>query len=80
MIGANVFAGFAGAAGFLCIASSGEGWLNSDVMSVGPQLHVFQPMGTAVWCIAGAGWLTGLTGVGLLTAAACWISSSVVGL
>ena len=80
VIGVNVFTGFAGVAGFLHIASGGEGWLNSDVMSVGPWLLVCQPMGTAVWCIAGASWLTGLTGVGLLTAAACWISSSVVGL
>ena len=67
-------------AGFLCIASGSEGLLNSDVMSVGPWLLVCQPMGTAVWCIAGASWLTGLTGVGLLTAAAYQISSSVVDL
>ena len=58
-IGVNVFAGFAGVARFLCIASGGEAWLNSDVMSVGPQLLVCWPMGTAVWCIAGATWLTG---------------------
>ena len=53
-IGVNVFTGFARVAGFLCIASGGEGWLNSDVMSVGPQFLVCMPMGAAVWCIAGA--------------------------
>ena len=41
-------------AGFLCIASGGEGWLKSQVMSVGPQLLICLPMGTAVWCAAGA--------------------------
>ena len=51
-LGLNVFAG---AAGFLHIASGGEGWLNSDVMSVGPQLLICWPMGTAVWCTVGAG-------------------------
>ena len=74
VIGMNVFAGF------LHIASGGNGWLESDVISVGPWLLVCLPMGTVVWCIAGASWLTGLTGVGLLTAVACWISSSVDGL
>ena len=54
-IGVNVFAGFTGVAGFLHIASGGEGWLKIDVMSVGPQLLVCLPMGTAVWSIAGAG-------------------------
>ena len=49
-------------------------------MSVGLQLLVYLPTGTVVWCTAGASWLTGLTGVGLLTAAVCWISSSVDGL
>ena len=79
-IGVNVFTGFAGVAGFLCIASGGDGWLKSDVISVGPWLLICLPMGTIVWCIAEVSWLTGLTGVDLLTAVACWISSSVDGL
>ena len=33
-----------------------------------------------VWCTAGVGWLNGLTGVGHLTVAVCWTSSSVDGL
>ena len=35
MIGANVFAGFTNADGFLHMVSGGDGWLKSDVMSVG---------------------------------------------
>ena len=80
VIGVIVFAGFTGAAGFLHMASGGDGWLNKDVMSVGPWLLVCLPMGAAVWCTAGASWLTGLTGVGCLIAVACWINSSVEGL
>ena len=80
VIGVNVFAGFARAAGFLCIASHGDGWLKSDVISVGPWLLVCLPMGTTVWCVAGANWLTGLTDVHFLMVVACWISSSVDGL
>ena len=62
------------------MASGGDGWLNKDVMSVEPWLLVCLPMGAAVWCTTGAGWLTGLTGVGHLTAVACWSNSSVEGL
>ena len=47
---------------------------------VGPQLLVCLPMGAAVWCTAGASWLTGLTGVGHLIPVACWSNSSVEGL
>ena len=54
VIGANVFSGFAGVAGFLHIASGGDGWLKSDVISVGPWLLVCLPMGTTVWCTAGS--------------------------
>ena len=49
-------------------------------MLVGPWLLVCLPMGAAVWCTAGASWLTGLTGVGHLTSVACWSNSSVEGL
>ena len=49
-------------------------------MLVVPQLLVCLPMGATVWCTAGAGWLTGLTGVGHLTSVACWSNSSVEGL
>ena len=80
VIGANVFTGFTRAVGFLHMASGGDGWLNKDVMSVGPQLLVCLPMGAVVWCTAGASCLTGLTGVGCLTSVACWSSSSVEGL
>ena len=80
VIGVNVFTGFARAVGFLCMASGGDGWLNKDVMLVGPQLLVCLPMGATVWCTAGASWLTGLTGVGHLTSVACWSNSSVEGL
>ena len=45
-------------------------------MSVGPWLLVCLPTGAAVWCTAGAGWLTGLTGVGHLTSVACSSNSS----
>ena len=79
-IGVNVFTGFAGADGFLCMVSGGDGWLKGDVMSVGPWLLVCLPIGATLWHIAGAGWLTGLTGVGFLMVVACWISSSVNGL
>ena len=54
--------------------------MKSDVIKVGPRLLVCLPMVTTVWYIAGAGWLTGLTGVGFLMAVAHWISSSVDGL
>ena len=70
-IGTNVFTAFARAAGFLHIASGSHGWLKSVVMSVGPWLLVCLPMRTTVWCVARAGWLIGLTGVGFLTEAAC---------
>ena len=80
VIGANVFARFVRVAGFLHMASSGDGWLNKDAMSVGPWLLVCLPMGAAVQCTAGASWLTGLTGVGHLTSVACWSNSSVDGL
>ena len=40
VIRANVFTGFARAVGFLHMASGGDGWLNKDVMSVGPWLLV----------------------------------------
>ena len=53
------------------MASGGDGWLNKDVMSVGPWLLVCLPMGAAVWCTTGVGWLTGLTGVGHLATVAC---------
>ena len=36
MMGMNLFAGFANVDGFLHMASGGDGWLKSDVMSVGP--------------------------------------------
>ena len=49
-------------------------------MLVGPQLLVCLPKGAALWCTAGAGQLTGLTGVGHLTPVACWSNSSVEGL
>ena len=57
VIGANVFAGFAGVVGFLRIASGGEGWLNSDVMSVGPWLPICWAYG---YCsvVHYRGWLT----------------------
>ena len=48
VIGVNVFAGFTRAVGFLHIASGGEGWLNNDVMSVGPWLLLCLPMGATV--------------------------------
>ena len=48
MVGANVFAGFAGMDGFFHMASGRDGWLKSDVMSVGPQLLVCLPMGATV--------------------------------
>ena len=54
MIGVNVFAGFAGVDGFLHVASGGDGWLKSNVMSVGPWLLVCLPIGAALWHIAGA--------------------------
>ena len=54
VIGAKVFAGFTGVAGFLHMASGGEGLLKSDVMSLGPWLLVCLPMGAAVYT-AGAG-------------------------
>ena len=36
MISTNVFTGFTGVAGFLHMASGGDGWLKSDVILVGP--------------------------------------------
>ena len=47
---------------------------------MGPGLLVCLAVRAAVWCTVGAGWLTDLTGVGHLTVAVCWISSSVDGL
>ena len=52
----------------------------SNTMSVRPQLLVCLPMGATAWCMAGASWLAGLTGVGCLIMAACWASLSVDGL
>ena len=67
--------------GFLCMASDGDGWLKSDTMSVGPCLLVCLLItGAAACSMAGASWLTGLTGVGCLIMVACWASSSVDGL
>ena len=80
MIGMNVFTGFTIAGGFLHIdlASGGLGWLKSDTMSVGPQLLVCLPVaGVAAHSIAGAVWLTGLTGVGCLIVKPCWATCSI---
>ena len=47
-IDTNVFAGFAGVDGFLHMVSGGDGWLKTDVMSVGPWLIVCLPIGAAL--------------------------------
>ena len=47
-IGANVFTGFARADDFLHMASGGDGWLKSDVMSFEPWLLVCLPIGATL--------------------------------
>ena len=65
------------ARGFRHTASGGEGLLNNETMSVGPQLLVCLPAAGAVVCsITAVGWLMGLTGVGHLIVWVCCASSS----